>query len=162
MGFSMMPSMAAAMARVPRHLSSSASSISNSLQRIGSSIGIAVLVTVLAAQFTATIGQASCAPTPAVLSAASTPGHQVTTAEFCKTLQTEYSSLIQNGGQPSTTVKVAPVVAHFSQTYAADALSTAFDRTFAFITILTVLGVIPALFLRRPEKTVPQQVVYDS
>jgi hypothetical protein len=162
MGFSMMPSMAAAMARVPRHLSSSASSISNSLQRIGSSIGIAVLVTVLAAQFTTTIGQASCAPSPAVLTAASTTGHQVTTKEFCADLQHQYASLIQNGGRPSTTVKVAPAVAHFSQTYAAEALSTSFDRTFAFITILTVLGVIPALFLRRPEKTVAQNIVHES
>src|SRR6202049_4486141 len=152
MGFSMMPSMAAAMARVPRHLSSSASSISNSLQRIGSSIGIAVLVTVLAAQFTTAIGQASCAPSPAVLSAASTPGHTVTKAEFCSGLQTEFASLIQNGGQPTTTAKVAPVVAHFGRTYASDALSTSFDRTFGFITILTLLGVIPALFLRRPDK----------
>ncbi|MHB8489889.1 MAG: DHA2 family efflux MFS transporter permease subunit [Candidatus Dormibacteria bacterium] len=153
MGFSMMPSMAAAMARVPRHLSSSASSISNSLQRIGSSIGIAVLVTVLAAQFTTAIGQASCAPSPAVLSAASTPGHQVTTAQFCGTLRGQYATLIQNGGQPSTTAKVAPVIAQFGRTYASDALSTSFDRTFAFITILTLLGVIPALFLRRPDKT---------
>jgi MFS family permease len=153
MGFSMMPSMAAAMARVPRHLSSSASSISNSLQRIGSSIGIAVLVTVLAAQFTTAIGQASCAPSPAVLSAASTPGHQLTTAEFCSRLQGQYATLIQNGGQPTTTAKVAPVVAQFGRTYASDALSTSFDRTFGFITILTVLGVIPALFLRRPDKT---------
>jgi MFS family permease len=153
MGFSMMPSMAAAMARVPRHLSSSASSISNSLQRIGSSIGIAVLVTVLAAQFTTAIGQASCTPSPAVLSAASAPGHQLTTKEFCTTLEGQYATLIQNGGQPTTTAKVAPVVAHFARTYASDALSTSFDRTFAFITILTLLGVIPALFLRRPEKT---------
>src|ERR1019366_3070364 len=153
MGFSMMPSMAAAMARVPHHLSSSASSISNSLQRIGSSIGIPVLVRGLAAQFATAIGQASCAPSPAVLSAASTSGHQLTTAEFCRTLQGQYSTLIQNGGQPSTTAKVAPVVANFGRTYASDALSTSFDRTFAFITILTLLGVIPAMFLRRPEKT---------
>jgi MFS family permease len=152
MGFSMMPSMAAAMARVPHHLSSSASSISNSLQRIGSSIGIAVLVTVLAAQFTTAIGQASCAPSPAVLSAASTAGHQLTTAEFCSKLQGQYSTLIQNGGQPTTTAAVPPVVAQFGRTYASDALSTSFDRTFAFITILTLLGVIPAMFLRRPEK----------
>ena len=154
MGFSMMPSMAAAMARVPHHLSGSASSISNSLQRIGSSVGITVLVTVLAAQFTTAIGQASCAPSPAVLSAASTHGHQVTTAEFCSTLQGQYSTLIQNGGQPSAATKVAPAVAQFGRTYASDALSTSFDRTFAFITILTLLGVIPALFLRRPEKTI--------
>jgi MFS family permease len=156
MGFSMMPSMAAAMARVPHHLSSSASSISNSLQRIGSSIGIAVLVTVLAAQFTTAIGQASCAPSAAVLSAASKPGHQVTTAEFCKGLQGEFSTLIQNGGQPTSSSHVAPVVATFSRNYAAGALSNSFDRTFAFISILTILGVIPALFLRRPEKTVTE------
>src|SRR5579863_3734451 len=162
MGFSMMPSMAAAMARVPRNLSSSASSISNSLQRIGSSIGIAVLVTVLAAQFTTAIGQASCAPSPAVLSAASSPDHQPTTAEFCSNLQGQYSTLIQNGGQPSTTATVPPVVAQFGRTYAADALSTSFDRTFAFITILTLLGVIPALFLRRPEKAVAQHIAYES
>jgi MFS family permease len=148
------PSMAAAMARVPHSLSSSASSISNSLQRIGSSIGIAVLVTVLAAQFTTAIGQASCAPSAAVLSAASTPSHQLTTAEFCSNLQGQYSTLIQNGGQPTTTAAVPPVVAQFGRTYAADALSTSFDRTFAFITILTLLGVIPALFLRKPEKSV--------
>jgi MFS family permease len=158
MGFSMMPSMAAAMARVPRHLSSSASSISNSLQRIGSSIGIAVLVTVLAAQFTTAIGQASCAPSPAVLSAASTPGHQLTTAEFCKGLQGEFSTLIQTGGQPTASAHVAPVVASFSRNYAAGALSDSFDRTFAFISILTILGVIPALFLRRPEKTVAEYI----
>ncbi len=162
MGFSMMPSMAAAMARVPHHLSSSASSISNSLQRIGSSIGIAVLVTVLAAQFTTAIGQASCAPSPAVLSAASTPGHTLTRAEFCGGLQTEFSTLIQNGGQPSTTAHVAPVVASFSRHYAADALSTSFDRTFAFIAMLTILGVIPALFLRRPERAVAEPLPHAA
>ncbi|MFZ2034213.1 MAG: DHA2 family efflux MFS transporter permease subunit [Candidatus Dormiibacterota bacterium] len=158
MGFSMMPSMAAAMARVPRQLSSSASSISNSLQRIGSSVGIAVLVTVLAAQFTTAIGQASCAPSPAVLSAASSAGHQRTAAEFCSSLKGQYATLVQNGGQPSTTTKVPPVVARFGRTYASEALSTSFDRTFAFITILTLLGVIPALFLRRPEKTTAEHV----
>ncbi len=162
MGFSMMPSMAAAMARVPRHLSSSASSISNSLQRIGSSIGIAVLVTVLAAQFTTAISQASCAPSPAVLSAASAPGHTLTTAQFCRGLQGEFSTLIQNGGQPTATAHVAPVVASFSRTYAADALSTSFDRTFAFISILTILGVIPALFLRRPERATAEPMAHAA
>ena len=158
MGFSMMPSMAAAMARVPRHLSSSASSIANSLQRIGSSIGIAVLVTVLAAQFTTAIAQASCAPSAAVLSAASAPGHELTTAEFCSGLQGEFSTLIQNGGQPTTSAHVPAVVATFSRNYASDALSTSFDRTFAFISILTILGVIPALFLRKPEKPVAEMM----
>jgi MFS family permease len=158
MGFSMMPSMAAAMARVPHHLSSSASSISNSLQRIGSSIGIAILVTVLAAQFNTAIAQASCAPSAAVLSAAATSGHTVTKAEFCSGLQTEFASLIQNGGQPKASGHVSPVVATFSRNYAADALSNSFDRTFAFISILTILGVIPALFLRRPEKSVSEYV----
>ena len=158
MGFSMMPSMAAAMARVPHSLSSSASSISNSLQRIGSSIGIAVLVTVLAAQFTTALNQAPCAPSQAVLSAASTSGHELTSAEFCSGLQTEFSSLVQNGGQPSGSAHVAPVVASFSQNYASQALSTSFDRTFVFISILTILGVIPAFFLRRPEKTVAEQM----
>ncbi len=158
MGFSMMPSMAAAMARVPHRLSSSASSISNSLQRIGSSIGIAVLVTVLAAQFTTAISQAPCAPSQAVLSAASTSGHELTRAEFCTSLQTEFSSLIQKGGQPSGSAHVSPVVASFSHNYASQALSTSFDRTFVFIAILTILGVIPAFFLRRPEKAVAERV----
>ncbi len=162
MGFSMMPSMAAAMARVPHHLSSSASSISNSLQRIGSSVGIAILVTVLAAQFTTAIGQASCAPSQAVLSAASAPGHTLTSAEFCGGLKSEFSTLIQNGGQPSTTSHVAPVVATFSRQYAADALSTSFDRTFAFIAMLTILGVIPALFLRRPERAVAEPLPHAA
>jgi hypothetical protein len=150
------------MARVPHHLSSSASSISNSLQRIGSSVGIAVLVTVLAAQFNTAIAQASCAPSAAVLSAASAPGHELTTGEFCAGLQGEFSTLIQNGGQPTTTGHVAPVVADFSRTYASDALSTSFDRTFAFISILTILGVIPALFLRRPEKRAGEVQMIDA
>ena len=155
MGFSMMPSMAAAMARVPRHLSSSASSISNSLQRIGSSIGIAVLVTVLAAQFTTAIGQASCR---AVTSGAqcrivardiSSPPQSSAATSRVNTLRSSRTAVSRQ--QPR---RFAPVVAKFGQTYASDALSTSFDRTFAFITILTLLGVIPALFLRRPEKTV--------
>jgi low temperature requirement protein LtrA len=69
-------------------------------------------------------------------------------------LQGEFSTLIQNGGQPTASAHVAPVVASFSRNYAAGALSDSFDRTFAFIAILTILGVIPALFLRRPEKSV--------
>jgi hypothetical protein len=72
-------------------------------------------------------------------------------------LQGQYATLIQNGGQPTTTAKVAPVVAQFGRTYASDALSTSFDRTFGFITILTLLGVIPAMFLRRPDKTAAAQ-----
>ena len=85
---------------------------------------------------------------------ARSPAHRP--REFCSTLKGQYATLIQNGGQPSTTTKVPPVVAHFGQTYASDALSTSFDRTFAFITILTLLGVIPALFLRRPETRLPR------
>jgi hypothetical protein len=97
-----------------------------------------------------------------VLSAASAPGHTLTSAEFCGGLKSEFSTLIQNGGQPSTTSHVAPVVATFSRQYAADALSTSFDRTFAFIAMLTILGVIPALFLRRPERAVAEPIPHAA
>src|SRR4029077_5271299 len=50
MGFAMMPAMSAGLARIPRSSSSRASSITNTVQRAGSSVAIAVLVTVLAAQ----------------------------------------------------------------------------------------------------------------
>src|ERR1019366_2779934 len=85
MGFAMMPTMSAAMARVPRQYTSRASSITNTLQRLSSSVGIAVLVTVQIGQFPGAAQQTSCAPSPAVVAAAATTLHQpgITADQYC-------------------------------------------------------------------------------
>jgi hypothetical protein len=41
----------------------------------------------------------------------------------------------------------------FAKSFGDDTLTIAFDRTFAFTAIVTALGLIPALFLRKPEKS---------
>ncbi|MBV8195185.1 MAG: DHA2 family efflux MFS transporter permease subunit [Candidatus Dormibacteraeota bacterium] len=154
MGFSMMPAMSAALARVPRQYTSRASSITNSLQRIGSSIGIAVLVTILVAQFAPAASQTSCNPPASVVSAVSAARHTAVSSEqVCAQLQNAFSNVSFQGSSasagPSTGV---PALTAYAKTYADEVSSTAFDRVFAFTVILSVIGIIPALFLKRPER----------
>ena len=149
MGFSMMPSMSAALARIDPRFTSRASSITNSLQRVSSSIGIAILVTILAGQFATSAQQTACNPPQTVLLAATArEGHTVTQAEFCGQLRTTFSNLQAQGGQPPTQTKQPA----FVKTYGDNVLSLSFDRTFAFIAIITIIGIIPAFFLKKPEK----------
>ena len=154
MGFSMMPAMSAAMARVPRQLTSRASSITNSLQRIGSSIGIAILVTILVAQFAPVAAQTPCNPPPSVLSAVSAATHHpVTAAQVCARLQTTFAhASFQGSSSPAGAGTGIPALDAFAKTYVDSVMSTAFDRVFAFTAILAAIGIIPALFLRRPER----------
>src|SRR5579884_1013186 len=127
MGFAMMPGMSAGLARVPAHLTSRASSITNTAQRVGSSIGIAILVTVLSAQVSTGAAQAACDPSPQVL--ASPVLHRI--AGVAATAQLD-------------------AVDSFVKSFGDDTLTIAFDRTFAFTVIVSALGLIPALFLRKP------------
>ena len=155
MGFAMMPAQAAALARIPKKFTSRASSITNTLQRAGSSIGIAVLVTVLAGQFTAASQQVSCNPSQQVLFiAAQGQGHPVSAAQFCSQLQSKVSNV--TAGASSTPVNDAQLPApmkSFISDYANNVVSVAFDRTFAFLAILSVIALIPVMFFRRPEKS---------
>ena len=159
MGFSMMPTMSAALARVPRQYTSRASSITNSLQRIGSSVGIAVLVTILVAQFAGAASSTTCNPSPQVLAALSTSTHHtVTASQVCGQLKGEFSN-VQFQGSSTSQAKTTGVAAAdtFTKRYADNVLSTSFDRVFAFTAILSIIGVIPALFLRKPEKSSTDQ-----
>ncbi|MFN2582091.1 MAG: DHA2 family efflux MFS transporter permease subunit [Candidatus Dormibacteria bacterium] len=144
MGFAMMPSMSAALARIPRQLNSRASSITNTLQRAGSSIGIAVLVTVLVSQFAPAALQTPCNPPPGV------------PAQVCTQLQHGFTNLQSSQFQGSsgsfTPTGVPPAVAHFAKSYSDNVVSTAFDRVFVVLIVLAVIGIIPALFLKRPPK----------
>ncbi|MBV9100727.1 MAG: DHA2 family efflux MFS transporter permease subunit [Candidatus Dormibacteraeota bacterium] len=154
MGFCMMPSMAAALARVAPEFSSRASSITNSLQRIGSSIGIAVLVTVLVAQVSTSTHQTVCAPPQSVLVAASSVQHQTVTAQaLCGQLQSTLSSSTLQGSAGAPRSSGNAIYDGFVHTYAGNVMSTSFDRTFAFIAIITLVGLIPAFFLRKPERS---------
>ncbi|TMB89315.1 MAG: multidrug efflux MFS transporter [Chloroflexi bacterium] len=141
--------MSAALARIDPRFTSRASSITNSLQRVSSSIGIAVLVTILAAQFTTAAQQTACTPSQSVLSTASVREHHaVTQVEFCGQLRASFSNLqVQGGG--STSAQARPP---FVKAFGDKVLSTSFDRTFAFIAIITLIGVIPAFFLKKPDK----------
>jgi len=154
MGFCMMPSMAAAMARVPPQFTSRASSITNSLQRIGSSIGIAVLVTILVGQMNTAVQQTSCTPPQAVVQAATTTLHQpeLTSAQLCGEIASKFSGTQFAGGGAAPASSGNATLDSFVAGYAGRVLSTSFDRTFAFIAVLTIIGVIPALFLKKPEK----------
>jgi MFS family permease len=155
MGFSMMPAMSAALARVPRQFTSRASSITNSLQRVASSIGIAVLVTILAAQVPTAAAQTSCNPSPTVVAAASARfGHPLSASQFCSALRSRFASVNLENGSPQQSAPATSPLGRFQRDYASNVLSTSFDRTFAFIAILSAIGVIPAFFLRKPEHTV--------
>jgi EmrB/QacA subfamily drug resistance transporter len=161
MGFAMMPGMSAGLARIPPHLTSRASSITNTVQRAGSSVGIAILVTVLSAQIGTASAQASCDPSPAVL--ASVPAHRlvgsssaapVSADALCGALQRQASANSQNQRAEATAVRTgSPAFDAFTKGYGDSTLSIAFDRTFAFTAIVTALGVFPALFLRKPERS---------
>ncbi|MHB8717653.1 MAG: MDR family MFS transporter [Candidatus Dormibacteria bacterium] len=154
MGFAMMPAMSAAMARVPRRYTSRASSITNTLQRVSSSVGIAILITVLAGQFASAATQVPCAPPPAVVQAAQTVLHDpaLGAAGLCAHLSSEIvsSSAQQSNGssQPSTGNAVLDAFVHG---YAGNVFSDAFDRTFVLIAILSGIGIVPAFFLKKPD-----------
>jgi len=154
MGFALMPTMSAAMARVPRRYTSRASSITNTMQRVSSSVGIAILVTVLAGQFAPASRQVSCAPSAAVGTAAAATLHQsqLTAQQYCSILEQRLatSSAQQSSGstQPSTGVAVLDA---FNHQVAGNVFSDAFDRTFVVIAVLSFIGIFPAFFLRRPE-----------
>jgi EmrB/QacA subfamily drug resistance transporter len=160
MGFAMMPGMSAGLARIPPHLTSRASSITNTAQRVGSSIGIAVLVTVLAAQVRPAAAQASCNPSPAVLASpvmhrivGVPPTVQLSADQVCNAVRAQAAASSQNQrGEALPPSTGDPAVDTFLKGFGDQALTIAFDRTFAFTVIVTVFGFIPALFLRRPPK----------
>ena len=155
MGFAMMPTMSAAMARVPRRYTSRASSITNTFQRVSSSVGIAVLVTVLAAQFGTAAQQSSCAPSQPVVVAAAGVLHQpqLTAQQYCALLQSRIASSSAQESSGSTQPRTGNAVLDaFNHSYAGGVFSDAFDRTFVLIAILSAIGIIPAFFLKRPER----------
>jgi MFS transporter, DHA2 family, multidrug resistance protein len=155
MGFAMMPAMAAAMARVPRRYTSRASSITNTLQRVSSSVGIAILVTVLAGQFSSAAAQTTCAPPAAVVTAAGVVSHQpqLTAQQYCSVLRQRISASAsqQSAGSTQPTTGNA-LLDTFNHRYAGGVFSDAFDRTFVLIAILSAIGIAPAFFLKRPER----------
>jgi EmrB/QacA subfamily drug resistance transporter len=155
MGFAMMPTMAAAMARVPRRYTSRASSITNTLQRVSSSVGIAILVTVLAGQFSSAAAQTGCAPSPAVVSAAARVLHQpqLTASQYCAELRQKIgASAAQESSGSAQPATGNALLDSFNHQYAGNVFSDAFDRTFVLIAILSALGIVPAFFLKRPER----------
>ena len=162
MGFAMMPGMSAGLARIPPRLTSRASSITNTVQRAGSSVGIAILVTVLASQIGTASAQASCDPSPAVL--ASAPAHRVvgstdlltpvSAPALCGAFRQQAANNSQTASGQAKPPKTGDVAFDaFAKSFGDNTLTIAFDRTFAFTAIITALGIIPALFLRKPEQT---------
>ena len=59
----------------------------------------------------------------------------------------------ERGGAPCR-APAAPPSTPFNHAYAGGVFSDAFDRTFVLIAILSALGIIPAFFLKRPERGV--------
>jgi EmrB/QacA subfamily drug resistance transporter len=150
MGFTMMPAMAAGLARIPRESASRASSITNTVQRAGSSVAIAVLVTVLAGQTGVAAHQATCDPSPAVLAAAPQANLPTDRAQFCAALA-DRASAFSRDQQALTPGVTDPQLAAFLAEYRKEVGAISFDRLFALIAVLCVLGIFPAWQLRRPE-----------
>ncbi|HEX4580232.1 MAG TPA: DHA2 family efflux MFS transporter permease subunit [Candidatus Dormibacteraeota bacterium] len=154
MGFAMMPTMSAALARVPRRYTSRASSITNTLQRVSSSVGIAILVTILAGQFAGAARATTCTPPATVVTAAAQVLHQpqLTAQQYCADLEQKIasSSAQESSGsaQPSTG---NVLLDSFDHQYLGNVFSDAFDRTFVVIAILSFIGIFPAFFLKRPD-----------
>jgi EmrB/QacA subfamily drug resistance transporter len=151
MGFAMMPGMAAGLARIPRESSSRASSITNTVQRAGSSVAIAVLVTILASQTGTAARQASCDPSPAVLAAAARAQMPADRDGFCSLLA-ERASNFSRDQATAPPPPSDPALASFVKNYRNEAASISFDRVYVFIGIVALLGLIPAWYLRRPER----------
>jgi EmrB/QacA subfamily drug resistance transporter len=158
MAFAMMPGMTAGLARIPRELTSRASSITNTAQRVGMSIGIAILVTFLSSQTAPALAQASCNPSPTVVTEAQRvlPNHPATAQALCDGLHAlagGKSGQTQGGAAAAHTGE--PELDAFVQSYNGDVTSIAFDRTFLFLAVIAALGVIPAWFLRKPDTPAP-------
>jgi Na+/melibiose symporter-like transporter len=156
MAFAMMPGMTAGLARIPRELTSRASSVTNTAQRVGMAVGIAVLVTFLSAQSSGAASSASCDPSPAAVSEAQQvfSSHPSTAAQLCDALRTRasQSSGFSSGGASSGPASTGrPELDAFLKGYSNGATSIAFDRTFLFLAIIAALGIIPAWFLRKPD-----------
>jgi hypothetical protein len=118
-------------------------------------VGIAVLVTILVAQFVPAAAQTACTPSPSVVSAVSAAEHRpVTAAQICAQLQNGFSNVSFQGSSTSSGPQTGiPELDAFAKSYADQVSSNAFDRVFALTGILAAIGIIPALFLRKPEKT---------
>jgi hypothetical protein len=71
-------------------------------------------------------------------------------AAFCATLTDRASTFSRD--QVTQAAPTDPALAAFITDYRNQAASISFDRTFVFISIVALLGFIPAWFLRRPEK----------
>ncbi len=152
MSLAMMPGMSAGLARIPRELTSRASSITNTAQRVGQSVGLALLVTFLSAQTGTAASQATCAPSPHVVSVA----HAPSAAALCASLEQRAAGSSQSSGEGTTASQVVNTgdaeYDAFLRAYRNDATSIAFDRTFVFLALVAALGFIPAWFLRKPER----------
>ena len=154
MGFAMMPSMSAALARIDRRFTSRASSITNTLQRVATALGVAMLVTFLSAQFAPASAQASCNPTQAVVSQAGFAHLGSTDQQVCGNVATQLENVTTGKSVPAANYKPPSGALEFVSSYSNNTLSIAFDRTFFFVAILSAVGLIPAMYLRKPEQAI--------
>jgi predicted MFS family arabinose efflux permease len=154
MGFAMMPSMAAGLARIDRRYTSRASGITNTLQRIATAVGVAVLVTFLSAQFTVASSQATCNPSAQAVSLAQAAHEATGATQLCSSVGTQVEEISTGAIQPPATPPKPNALSTFAASFGSNTLSIAFDRTFFFVALISALGLIPALFLKRPERKV--------
>ena len=147
MGFAMMPSMSAALARIDRRFTSRASSITNTLQRVATAMGVAILVTFLASQFAPAAASVSCNPSAAVMA----QSHAPTPAVLCSGITTRIQDISTGKAQPPAHPDTTSPLGAFAAGFGNQAESNAFDRTFFFVAILSAIAIFPAFFLRRPD-----------
>ncbi len=88
-----------------------------------------------------------------VAAAASLHQPQLTGPQYCAILQQRIAaSSAQESSGSSVPSTGNAVLDAFNHQYAGGVFSDAFDRTFVLIAILSAVGIIPAFFLKRPER----------
>jgi hypothetical protein len=133
MGLVMMPAFTAALNAAPMHLMSRASSMTNVARQLFGSFGVAIFVTILSNRATYHV---------AMLGQTVTPDNVV----LRQMLATTQQFVVRQG---ATAVQAQAVATGMLQRYLGLAAATmAVDDVFRVAALVTLLAVIPALFLR--------------
>ena len=137
MGLVMMPAMTAALNTVPVELTSRGSSLTNVMRQVFGSFGTAIFVTILSSRQTFHAN---------VLAQAATP----TNVTLQQTLGQVQQWVLQNGGSAAQ-AQAEGMLAVAKQLYQQAAIMS-FDDVFMVAAIITLVAVIPALFIGNSER----------
>jgi MFS family permease len=144
MGLVMMPSMTAGLSGVPMHLMSRASAMTNVLRQVFGAFGTAIVVTILQLRqtFHGAIISQTVTPENLPLQQLMSTAQQWGAAQGLSDAQSQAMALMLAAKQVALSASVM-----------------AFDDVFRFTAAITLLAIIPALFLKTPKSTGPRATI---